>query len=70
MTHDLSDDVSVGTELTRQGADVVDGTAQTNVGMGGIIKLGGPSSLLFSGGPTWADHQTGYHFYGALGLNF
>jgi hypothetical protein len=70
MTHDLSDDVSVGAELTRQGADVVDGTAQTNAGVGGIIKLGGPSSLLFSGGPTWADHQTGYHFYLALGLNF
>jgi hypothetical protein len=70
VTQDLSDNVSVGAELTRQGADVVGGTAQSRAGAGAIIKLGGPSSLLVAGGPTWADHQTGYHFYGALGLNF
>ncbi|HVU31414.1 MAG TPA: hypothetical protein VHE36_13535 [Sphingomicrobium sp.] len=69
-THDFSEDLSLGTELTRQGADVVHGTGQTSAGIGGIIKLGGPGSLLVSGGPTWADHQTGYHFYTALGLNF
>jgi hypothetical protein len=34
------------------------------------VKLSGPYALLFSAGPTWADHQTGYHFYAALGLNF
>ena len=70
VTHDLSDRVSVGTEVTRQGSDVIGGTAQTRAGVGSIVKLGGPYALLFSGGPTWADHRTGYHFYGALGLNF
>ena len=70
VTHDLSDRVSVGTEVTRQGSDVIGGTAQTRAGVGSIVKLGGPYALLLSGGPTWADHRTGYHFYGALGLNF
>jgi len=70
LTHDFSEKVSVGAEITRQGSDTTDGTAQTRAGIGSIVKLGGPYSLLFSGGPTWADHRTGYHFYGALGLNF
>jgi hypothetical protein len=70
VRHDVSDKVSIGAELTRQGPDTVGATAQTRAGAGSIIKLGRPSALLFSAGPTWADHQTGYHFYGALGLNF
>jgi hypothetical protein len=70
ITHDISDKVSVGGELTRQGPDTVGGTSQTRAGVGSIVKLAGPSSLLFSAGPTWANHRTGYHFYGALGLNF
>ena len=39
-------------------------------GLGSIVKLSDHYALLFSGGPTCADHRTGYHFYGALGLNF
>ena len=70
LTHDVGDKVSIGAELTRQGPDTVGGTAQTRAGAGSIIKLGGRSALLLSGGPTCADHRTGYHFYGALGLNF
>jgi hypothetical protein len=70
LTHDLSKDVSIGAELTHQGPDVVGGTSQTRAGAGAIVHLAAPASLLLSGGPTWADHQTGYHFYGALGLNF
>lgn len=70
LTHDLSKQVSIGAEVTRQGSDTVGGTAQTRAGVGSIVKLGGPYALLFSGGPTWADHRTDYHFYGALGLNF
>lgn len=69
-TQDLSEDISVGTELSHQGADIDGATAQTRAGIGGIIKLGGPGALLLSGGPTWADHRAGYHFYAALGLNF
>ena len=70
VTQDLSKQVSVGAEVTRQGPDVVGGTPQTRAGLGGIVKLGGPYALLFSGGPAWADHRAGYHFYAALGLNF
>ena len=70
LTHDFSDALSLGAEMARQGPDTVGGTAQTRAGVGGIVKLGGPCSLLFSGGPTWAEQRTGYHFYGALGLNF
>lgn len=70
VTQDISKRVSVGAEMTRQGPDTVGGTGQTRAGAGGIIKLGGPYALLFSGGPTWADHRTGYHFYAALGLDF
>jgi hypothetical protein len=70
VTQDVSKRVSVGAELTRQGPDTVGGTSQSRAGLGGIIKLGGPYALLVSGGPTWADRRTGYHFYAALGLNF
>ena len=70
LTHDLSEKLSVGAEVMRQGADTVGGTAQTRAGIGGIVKLGGACSLLVSGGPTWADRSAGYHFYAALGLNF
>jgi hypothetical protein len=70
LTHDLSDKVSVGAEVAHQGSDTATGTPQTRAGVGSIVKLSGPYALLFSAGPTWADHQTGYHFYAALGLNF
>lgn len=70
VTQDFSDKLSVGAEVTRQGSDTVDGTSQTRAGVGSIVKLSDHYALLFSGGPTWADHRTGYHFYGALGLFF
>jgi hypothetical protein len=70
LTHDVSNKLSIGAEVTRQGSDTVGGTAQTRAGVGSIVKLSEHNSLLFSGGPTWADHRTGYHVYGALGLFF
>jgi len=70
VTNDLNKTVSAGAEITRQGPDTVDGTAQTRAGVGSIVKLSDHYALLFSGGPTWADHRTGYHLYGALGLFF
>lgn len=70
LTHDINDKWSVGAELAHQGSGAVGGTAQTRAGVGTIVHLSGPYSLLASGGPTWADHRTGYHFYAALGLNF
>jgi len=70
VTHDFSEKVSVGGEVALQGPDTVGGTTQTRAGVGSIVKLSDRYALLLSGGPTWADHSTGYHFYGALGLNF
>ncbi len=70
VTHDLNKQVLIGAELTRQGPDAVGGTSQTRAGIGSIIHLAGPASLLLSGGPTWAEHRTGYHLYSALGFNF
>lgn len=70
LTHDFSRNTSFGAELARQSADVVGGTSQTRAGVGAIVKIGGPASLLLSGGPTWSDNRTGYHLYGAVGLNF
>lgn len=70
VTQDLGEAVSVGAELTRQGRDTTGGSHQTRAGLGSIIRLSKHDNLLLSGGPTWAEHRTGYHFYAALGLNF
>jgi Putative MetA-pathway of phenol degradation len=70
LTHDFSERLSLGAEVTRQGPDSVGGTAQTRAGVGSIVKLSDHYAFLVSGGPTWADRRTGYHFYGALGLFF
>jgi hypothetical protein len=70
VTHDLSKKVSLGAEITRQGADAFGSSPQSRAGVGSIVQLSEHYALLFSGGPTWADHRTGYHLYAALGLNF
>ena len=70
LTHDVNDAVSVGGEVAWQQPDTAGGTNQVRAGIGSIVKLSEHYALLFSGGPTWADHRTGYHFYGALGLFF
>lgn len=70
VTHDFSKQLSLGAEITRQGPDAIGATSQTRAGVGGIVQISEHYSLLFSGGRTWADQHTGYHFYTALGLNF
>lgn len=70
VTKDLGEELSLGTEISWQGSDTVGGTDQTRAGVGSIIKLSEHDNLLISGGPTWADHRTGYHLYAAFGLNF
>lgn len=70
VTQVVIKDLNLGAEITRQGPDKADGTSQTRAGVGAIMQLSKHEALLFSGGPTWADHRTGYHFYGALGLFF
>lgn len=70
VTREVNRRLSIGLEATHQGPDTVADTAQTRAGVGSILKLSDHYALLASGGPTWADHRTGYHFYGALGLFF
>lgn len=70
VTHELSDKLSIGAEVAWQQPDEAGGTSQTRLGVGSIIKLSDHYALLISGGPTWADHRTSYHFYAALGLFF
>ena len=70
LTHDVAKSLSVGAEITRQGADVDGGTSQTRAGIGAVAQLSDHYALLISAGPTWADHRTGYHAYAALGLDF
>lgn len=70
VTQDLHDKLSVGAEVAHQGADTIGETAQTRVGAGSIVRLSDHVALLMSGGPTWADHKTGYHFYTAFGFFF
>lgn len=70
LTKDVTEQLNVGAELSRQGPDTIEATAQTRAGAGAILHLSAHEAMLFSGGPTWADHRTGYHFYGALGLFF
>lgn len=70
VTHEVTDKLSLGAETAWQQSDAIDGTDQIRVGAGSILKLSEHYALLFSGGPTWADHRTGYHFYSSLGLFF
>ena len=70
VTQDVGKKLSVGAEVIRQGSDALGGTSQTRADLGALVQLSEHYALLFSGGPTWADHRTGYHAYAALGLNF
>lgn len=69
VTQQFRENLSVGAEIAGQGPDVSGGTNQIRAGLGAIIHLTDHYNLLLSGGPTWADHQTSYRFYTALGLN-
>jgi hypothetical protein len=68
LTQELDKNVWVGAEVTRQGPDTIGGTAKTDAGAGATVKLSEHRGLLFSAGPTWAEHRVGYHVYASLGL--
>lgn len=69
LTHDLTDETSLGTEVAYQSADTIDGASATGVNIGLIHKLGGPFSLLLAGGPAFSGGRTSYHGYVALEFN-
>ena len=70
LTRDLGHGVAVGGEITHQGPDANDAEPSTALGLGSIIHLGGPYSLLMSAGPSFTRSHSGFHAYAALGLNF
>lgn len=72
LTRDVTSRLSLGGEISHEGPDSAGAHAVTSFGFGGVYRLGGPASLLFSGGPGVVHHGGGAQFnaYLALGLNF
>ena len=72
VTRTLSERLTIGAEIAHEGADVIGGEGSATFGLGAVVGLGGPFSLLLSGGPQRGDrtHDIGLHAYAALGLNF
>lgn len=72
VTRQVNERLLLGLEVDRQGADSRDGHAETSLGLGAIVKLGGPFRLLASAGPTYVDHEggAGFHAFLALGSDF
>ena len=72
VTRAVTRRLSLGGEVSWQDADTPGGGSTTRLGAGGIYSLGGPFSLLASGGPEFDEGRraAGYHFYAALGLTF
>jgi hypothetical protein len=71
VTRTFGERLLLGIETDRQGADTVDGSGSTSLGIGAIYKFHAPWRLLASGGPTFDDHRgkAGFHAYVALGLD-
>ena len=72
VTWSLGERLTIGGEIAHEGADAVGGEGAATVGLGAVVGLGGPFSLLLSGGPQRGDrsHDIGLHAYAALGVNF
>ena len=69
ITHDFSDNLSLGAEAYWQSADTSDGKNSSGVDLGLIRKLGGPFSILLAGGPSFSGQQISYHLYVSIALN-
>jgi hypothetical protein len=71
LTRTVTPRLSLGAEITHQSPDAVGARSTTALGVGGIYRVAGPFSLLFSGGPAF-EHRggTGVNAYAALGLTF
>jgi hypothetical protein len=71
VTRSLSERTSLGGEAWIEGADSGGGHRTIGLDLGGIHKLGGPFSLLVSGGPNW-EHRgaRSWRGYAAIGLSF
>ncbi|MFD1612445.1 hypothetical protein ACFSCW_11600 [Sphingomonas tabacisoli] len=71
VTREVSERLAIGGEVTVEGADSVGGHSTEGADLGGVYHIGGPFSLLVSGGPVHQHHgPTGWRGYAALGLAF
>ena len=72
LTRTVSPRLSLGAEIIHEGRAAVGETSTTGLGVGGIRKLKGPWSLLFSAGPAFQHHRDGVllNGYAALALDF
>ena len=72
LSHQVTGGLLLGAEVDRKSADTQEGHGSTSLGLGAIVKLGGPLRLLASAGPTFDDGETaaGYHAYLALGWDY
>jgi hypothetical protein len=72
LTRTISPRLSIGGEITHQGPDAIGARSTTAANLGGIYRLGGPFSILASGGPAFEHQRDGaqFQFYAALGLSF
>lgn len=69
VTHDFSERLQLGTELSWQSPDSVNGASSTGMDLGLVRKLGGPFALLLAAGPSFSEGKTSYHAYAAISLN-
>jgi len=72
LTRTVTPRLSLGAEMFHETASEVGGHGTTSVNVGGVYRLGGPFSLLFSGGPGFEHRRDGAQLnaYVALGLGF
>jgi hypothetical protein len=72
LSHELSKSLVIGFEADRQGADTIQGSATTSLGVGAILRMSPTLRLLGSVGPTFEDGHgtTLFHLFVALGLDF
>lgn len=72
VSRQVSDQLLLGVEVDRQGADTDKGRPATSLGLGAIYQLHAPFRLLGSAGPTYVDGEgsPGFHAFLALGLDF
>lgn len=71
VTRTLTEDISLGVDASWQQRDAADAGSTIGADLGGSVHLGGPFSVLFSGGPLHEHHgATGWRGYTAIELNF
>ncbi len=71
VSREVTEQLLIGLEADRSGADTIGGNGSTSFGIGTIYRLNVPFRLLASGGPAFDDGggQAGFHFFAALGLD-